>query len=287
MNPLTAKSLGKALIVAGALGCAPASVDAAAPPLPATNFSNLQVVQADGSISNVARAVIRWLEGLAGAQAAGRQEATPGGEVGGQNPRYPNEPAGFVPWFEHNWQTWPNEVNQKMAASGAGLIMSSHYERDAREDFTLIEDPGAPHGKGKSLRHRQREGQRSGTTSGIFNLFNPMNGGTSTSAADQVRLRAVYRSHWVYFEPDPKTGDWQFGNTHMRTFWGNRHYGVSNMAVSLRSPETALDGRSDTYGGSIMWHSSPTTYYKSSRLELPVGRWHHHEYLWSPWASMA
>jgi uncharacterized protein YjdB len=200
----------------------------------------------------------------------------------GSNPRYPNEPAGFIPWFEHNWQSWPNNANQKLYASGSGMIMASHHESDASTAFTLVDDPTAPHGKGKSLRHRQRAGQNSGTTSGIFNLFNPMNGGTSTSAADQVRLRAVYRSHWVYFEPDPKTGDWQFGNTHMRTFWGNRHYGVSNMAVSLRSPETALDGRSDTYGGSIMWHSSPTTYYKSSRLELPVGRWHHHEYLWEP-----
>ena len=201
--------------------------------------------------------------------------------VGLESGRYslrPNEPAGFATWFEHDWQTWPTE-NERMFASGVGVV---RVERGV-DNFELIDDPDAPHGKGKSLRHRQREGQRTGTTSGTFNLFNPIEG-THTRHSNQVHLRSVYRSHWVYFEPDPQTGDWQFGDNHMRTFWANRHYGTSHANVSLRSPSDARPpNRHSTWRGPRMWHSTPTQGYTGpSDLTLELGRWYHMEYLWEP-----
>jgi hypothetical protein len=217
----------------------------------------------------------------------GSADAAPDGNAndGPSAARYPNEPVGFVPWFEHDWQTWPNEPSERMYASGVGMIMSTSSASDAATAFILIDDPTAPHGKGKSLRHRQRQGQHNGTTSGIFNVFNPKPGTPSSQEVSydaQIQLKSVYRSHWIYFEPDPVTGDWQFGNAHMRTFWGNRFYGLSHQAVSLRSPDNPLDQRLNHYAGANMWHSTPTTVYKSARLELPIGVWRHHEYLWEP-----
>ena len=202
----------------------------------------------------------------------------------GRSSLRPNEPAGFVPWFEHDWQTWPNARSERMLASGTGMILSSHYERDAAEDFVLVDDPDAPHGKGKSLRHRQREGQKSRTTSGIFNLFSPKHGaGTSIAYDDQRQLRSVYRSHWVYFEPDPVTHDWQFGGYHMRTFWWNRHYGLGHGNVSLRSPpygEIHSLQRSKYWRGVGAWHSTPSTVYWHDSEPLALGEWHHVEVLW-------
>jgi hypothetical protein len=201
--------------------------------------------------------------------------------------RYPNEPAGFVPWFEHDWQTWPNNRAQRVLASGVGMIVASPHESDAAGAFLLVDDPTAPHGKGNSLRHRLRDGQPVGSTSGVFNLFSPKPGaGTSQSYRDQVKLRSVYRSHWVYFEPDPVTNDFMFGIQHMRTFWWNRFYGSARGGnVSLGTPDTFRSGvgpsRAGTWKGPGYWHYSDDglkSFY--GNMTLAVGVWYHVEYLW-------
>jgi hypothetical protein len=200
---------------------------------------------------------------------------------------YPNEPAGFVPWFEHDWQTWPNGRAELMFASGVGMIKASDYTSDAAEAFLLVDDPTAPHGKGKSLRHKLRDGQPVGSTSGTFDLFSPKPGaGTSQSYRDQVKLRSVYRSHWVYFEPDPVTNDFMFGIQHMRTFWWNRSYGSARGGnVSLTCPNTFVSGvgpqRTDTWKGPGYWYYSDDGLKLAyNNMTLRVGVWYHVEYLW-------
>ena len=200
---------------------------------------------------------------------------------------YPNEPEGYVPWFRHDWQSFPTGEGERLRASGAGLIRGGR----APENFELVDDPGAPHGKGMSLRHRQRRGQMSGNTSGTFELFHPKPAaGESLRQDDQVKLRSVYRSHWALFEPHPETGDWQFGSTHMRTFWWNRFYGLGWANVSLASPAhpATLSHRHDHFRGASFWFypSDPATGGTSSiRLAEPdaryeLGVWYHLEYLW-------
>jgi hypothetical protein len=228
--------------------------------------------------------------GASGAGGAGGASGT--GATGGAPPdadSYPNEPAGYVPWFEHDWQTWPNNKSQKMLASGAGMIKASDYASDAAEAFLLVDDPDAPHGKGKSLRHKLRDGQPVGSTSGTFNLHSPKPGtGTSHSYKDQVKLRNVYRSHWVYFEPDPVTNDFMFGIQHMRTFWWNRSYGSARGGnVSLTCPDTFVSGvgpsRTDTWKGPGYWYFKDYNVGSTTRhnnMTLAVGVWYHVEYLW-------
>jgi hypothetical protein len=216
-----------------------------------------------------------------------------GGHPADASTRYPNEPAGYVPWFEHDWQTWPNEPSQRVPASGVGLMVATSSASDAATAFVLVDDPTAPHGKGRSLRHRQREGQMVGNTSGTFNLFHPVSGypGQTLEYSRQLKLRDVYRSHWVYFEPDPVTLDWQFGVTHMRTFWWNRHYGGARANVSIRSPSGSVVGgewvRKSTFPGAAYWYYPYSTadgatskVYYAQPLTLAVGQWYHFEYLW-------
>jgi uncharacterized protein YjdB len=205
---------------------------------------------------------------------------------GARPDRYPNEPAGFVPWFEHDWQTWPSEVGERMMGSGAGLLRLGPSPADI--NFALVDDPDAPHGKGKSLRFRRAAGTRNGSGSGTFNIYHPKPGaGTSVAYADQVKLRSVYRSHWVYLEPDPVTNDFMFGGTHMRMFWWNRLLGAARGGnISLRAPNT-WDGSS--YQRSTVWHGLTNWYIKSvpqaveflhGNLTLGLGQWYHIESLW-------
>jgi hypothetical protein len=192
--------------------------------------------------------------------------------------RYPNEPAGFVPWFEHDWQTWPQTLRVFHPASGAGYI----YSRSS--NFELINDPDAPHGRGMSLRHRQPKGQPSGSTGGVFDIYSIPN--RAKNSADHVLLKSVYRSHWVMFEPDPRTGDWQYGDTHMRTFWWNRDWGDAGFRISIRSPSTNATARSATFRGLGGWFyptsdTSPSTskVWTDSEHVYQVGRWYHFESL--------
>lgn len=201
--------------------------------------------------------------------------------VGERSERYPNEPAGYTTWFEHDWQTFPPGDASRVPASGAGLIRSSS------DNFEIVDDPTAPHGRGKSLRHEQSAGQNSGNSGGTFNLFHPKSD-DSLTREDQVQLRHVYLSYWVYFEPDPTTGDWQFGNTHMRTFWWNRFYegGAGTFNWSLKSPSSPLDQREDHFRGPRTWFyptddGSPS--HSSLEIavdeEFPIGVWYHIEQL--------
>jgi hypothetical protein len=308
MGVITAKSVGMALIVATAACCDQAdtaytrvyqavdsvAVEPESVALPPESSTQLSAAALDRGGSLIGDATFEFRsanESLARVSEDGvvtttksfgttTITATSGGQsddvtvnVRGERP---NEPTGYVPWFDHDWQTWPNS-DARIFASGSGMIEVLEPSR-----FALIDDPEAPHGRGKSLRHVQPAGQGTSTTGGRFNLFNPKpDAGTSRALADQVRLRSVYRSHWVYFEPDPVTGDWGFGDQHMRTFWWNRNYGLGHANIGLRSPEgTGNLARHDHFRGVTHWHSSPSTVYFHDPVVLAVGEWHHVEVLW-------
>jgi uncharacterized protein YjdB len=314
MGVITAKGVGVALIVATAACCDQAdtaytrvyqAVDSVAVEPESVSLSpgssvQLQAAALDRGGSLVEDATFEFRsadesvakvssDGLLTSQSSGTTTATAiseshsddvavtvSGTSGGTSASRPNEPAGYTPWFEHDWQTW--DQTQRFFASGAGMVEAIH----SPGPFELVDDPTAPHGKGKSLRHRQPEGQEAGTTGGVFNIFHPQPGnGQSKNFGDQVQLRSVYRSHWVFFEPAPVTGDWQFGDSHMRTFWWNRYYGLGHGNVGLRSPESPRPpNRYAYFRGASMWHSSPSVIRYSDEIRLAVGEWHQFEYLW-------
>jgi hypothetical protein len=190
---------------------------------------------------------------------------------------YPNEPDGAYTWFKHDWQTWPEGDSTSIWASDVGRINNGYNS----QNFELISDPSAPHGKGKSLRHKQPAGQQAGSAAGTFNLFHPQaDKGTSIAYADQVHMQSVYRSHWVYFESHPTLGNWQFGDTHMRTFWWNRYYGLSYGNIGLRSPEDPREpNRYDYFRGITCWWS-PGQLHTHDPVILGIDEWHHIEVFW-------
>jgi hypothetical protein len=205
--------------------------------------------------------------------------------------RYPNEPAGYVTWFEHDWQSWPGS-GQSLAASGTGVIYQPSNRRP--ENFYLIDDPTAPHGKGRTLVHRLYEGQPNGSTAGTFHLFHPKPGVrlNDRTYASQVKLKSYYRSFWYRVVPDPATGDFQFGSNHERLFWPNQFWGWhggsngGSVNVSLRSPGwEGAHVRHDYHRGIQYWmyrqSGSGISYVRpyDDAARRPLGAWHHVEQL--------
>jgi hypothetical protein len=203
-----------------------------------------------------------------------------------QGARHPNQPAHFVTWFEHDWQTWPwtDGAGANLPASEAGMINSPSTRNP--ENFELIDDPDARHGMGKSVRHRQAKGQHGGNTGGVFNLLHPKPGtGTSTSQANQVTLKSLYRSHWFLFEADPATGDWQFGFDHMRMFGWN-YQGLTPRGINTAvRPPVDWQERSATYRGPSFWYypehdSGHKRIYLFDEQSFNVGQWYRYELLY-------
>lgn len=133
----------------------------------------------------------------------------------------PNEPAGLNPWFDHDWETFPEsvEIGLPMAASGAGYFHGSG-NFGGFGNVELIDDRDADHGFGKSLRVRLREGHQYGT--GVFN-WSVASSPEALSHEDHVDLEEIYISVWIYFERHPEDGTWEIPNAAWRTFSINRH----------------------------------------------------------------
>jgi uncharacterized protein YjdB len=183
------------------------------------------------------------------------------------NARYPNEPAGFVPWFMHDWQSFPDGEECVVPASGLGYFIfcgvSAHVGR-----AKLIDDPDAPHGFGKSLRVHWPAGMSVGH--GVFNYAirstphrtNPER--LETSAP----LQKWYVSTWVYLEPEAD-GTWEAHFNQLRHFSMNRHI----TGTGKSSATWAFRGMLPYEGSKLVWdgnqRQTETRDYRLSGRECP------------------
>jgi hypothetical protein len=192
--------------------------------------------------------------------------------------RYPNEPAGFVPWFEHDWQTMVTDFNQEIPASGVGWLRSwSENTNSVFPDNTeLVDDPDAPHGFGKSVRIRWQEGQ-DGAGPSMFGCLREPYGG---SLQNKISLQKWYISYWVYWEPNPLDGMVEMAAGQMRQYSVNRqHTGRAMYGWTFRS--YASDAPRDVFQSYRLWGypssgGSSVTHAESSPGPA-VGEWLHIE----------
>ncbi len=194
----------------------------------------------------------------------------------------PNEPAGFEPWFEHDWQTFPTcrSSGCDMPASGAGWFKAFGTNSNL-STATLVEDSAAPHGKGRSVRILAPEGHPIG--SGFFSLSLRSSdvGGVSEAQDAATKLQKWYISYWIQFEPNPIDGRWDIRTHQLRQFTVNRQIvGVPSLfGYTFRWP--GAFGPSNGWGPHRMWgRDSPTSGTVDHFNQSPgpsVGRWHHIE----------
>jgi hypothetical protein len=136
-------------------------------------------------------------------------------QVASSGGRYPNEPAGFVPWFEHDWQTFPtSNTNQPASHVGYFKLVGTNT---SLVNTTLIDDLGAPHGYGKSVRIRAPRGHPVG--SGIANWSMTSSLNSLGSSDGHTELDQFYISFWLLFEG----ADWEQPDAWFRIFTINRH----------------------------------------------------------------
>jgi uncharacterized protein YjdB len=210
--------------------------------------AQLNAIALDRSGSPIEDATLAWTsadesvarvsdDGLVTSQSAGTTKVTAasGGQsdridvavtgsstpTGGGSARHPNEPAGFVPWFVHDWQSFPDGETCVVPASGEGYFVfcgvSAHVGR-----ATLINDGNAPHGFGKSLRVHWPAGFPTGH--GMFNYAIRSTPHLTSPARTEtaIPLQKWYISTWVYLEPEAG-GGWEMHFDQLRHFTMNRH----------------------------------------------------------------
>jgi hypothetical protein len=279
------KGFGLVLLVAVVTGCA--SVD--------TAFARVQQIVDSVDADQDKRSLAREAAERLAATALDRSDV----RVDAQRTRSalrPNEPAGFVPWFVHDWQSFPSTTDQCVVpASGTGYFVlcgvSAHVGR-----ATLINDPGAPHGFGKSLRVHWPAGFRTGR--GMFNYAIRSSPHRTSPARTQtaIPLQKWYISTWVYLEPEAGDG-WETHFDQLRHFTMNRH--VTSGSESGRTiagwtfrgvlpysgsrVDWQRGGRMDALRDYRLWgyrcDGCSTNTHASASPGIPVGQWVHMEML--------
>jgi hypothetical protein len=125
-----------------------------------------------------------------------------GGTSTSSGVRFPNEPAGFQRWAEHDFRTLPdgNLSHQGFADAGYG------------DNYTVVDDASAPNGR--AVRIRYPEGQRGGRSPGRFFVWSQENsdGGNHRTS---VELDEVYISLHIQLEGE----DWEFPGSELKMFY--------------------------------------------------------------------
>jgi hypothetical protein len=209
----------------------------------------------------------------------------------GPNARYPNEPAGFVKWFEHDWQTFPATTDECVVpASGAGYMVLCGVSANVSR-ARLIDDTDAPHGFGKSLRVHWPADFPVGH--GFFNYaIRSTSSRTMPGVIDSsVKLQKWYISTWVYLEPMNARGEWLMNWDQLRHFVGNRHIGGSEVKAmfgwtfkgGIKGEEPYWSDWSGQTRHTRLWGfpapDASTVTHANASPGLPVGQWIHMELL--------
>jgi uncharacterized protein YjdB len=208
----------------------------------------------------------------------------------------PNEPAGFVPWFVHDWQSFPPTRDDCVVpASDRGYFIFCGVSANVSR-ATLIDDPNAPHGFGKSLRVHWPAGMETGH--GVFNYaIRSTPHRTSPGVIDtSIPLQKWYISTWVYLEPEAD-GMWETHFDQFRHFTGNRHItgqgGATIFGWTFRGVlryegtsvrwETGEPKRMAELSGYRLWgyasDGASTSTHATTSPGMPLGRWVHMELL--------
>jgi hypothetical protein len=199
---------------------------------------------------------------------------------------YPNEPAGATPWFQHDYQTFPLD-GLDVAASDAGFFKMQGTNTQGLHHVTLIDDPTAPHGKGKSLRVRRPANHTIGT--GVFNFTVRSSLSGVGSPQDHTPLRKVYISYWTMYEADGN-GEWSVQSGQWRQFKPNRQWPtIGQPGFTFRAP--AEIGTSEfpvlldawdryRFWGSRFDGGSTVTFDPEPSPAIPIGSWHHIEIIY-------
>jgi len=129
-------------------------------------------------------------------------ESSDGGTRPSGSVDFPNEPAGFQRWAEHDMTTLPD----------GDLSHQGYADVGYGDNYTVVGDPSAPNGR--AVRIRYPKGQRGGRSPGRFFVWsqeNPDGGNHRTS----VELDEVYISLHVQLEGE----DWEFPGSELKMFY--------------------------------------------------------------------
>jgi uncharacterized protein YjdB len=177
--------------------------------------------------------------------------------------RYPNEPAGFVRWVEHDMTTLPYGP-----LSGAGYAST-----DYGDNYTLIADPERPVGSGDVLRIRYPEGHSDGNSPGRFFAYD------QRTVDERTILREWYVSLWVKLEGE----DWEWPPNELK-LWYN---GVGNIGEASKGGAHGFNSPgalaiSDRVQPRIVWRKTRTSLSSAENgtiAQEKVGQWLHFEFL--------
>jgi uncharacterized protein YjdB len=141
------------------------------------------------------------------------------------DPTYPNQPAGFTRWLEHDFNTLPSG-----ALSGAGFASVSYGDT-----YTTVNESSRPVGSGPVLRIRFPKGMSDGVSPGRF--F----GWDTNSSATSTALKEWYVSLWIKLEG----ADWEWPPNEQKLWYngvGQRGYANWGGPVSFKSLGTRTIG---------------------------------------------
>jgi hypothetical protein len=208
--------------------------------------------------------------------------------------RHPNEFAGAVPFFDHDFGYWP-ESREGIAgfpASHTGWIQFNGVNATDKQ-FGITPDPDGPHGYKGYVRALWHAGKQVGT--GVWNWTARNIEGSAAEVMAGTLLRKAYISFWVYLEPEDD-GMWETHFDQFRMFTVNRHVtgsygGRTTMGFTFRGvlryegtsvrwvtgePKRMSALRDYRYWGYKCDGCSSATL-ANAGPGMPLGQWVHHE----------
>lgn len=193
-----------------------------------------------------------------------------------------NEPAGYTPWFVHDFQSWPDDTyNDGFEASDVGWF----YGGGVNNNFApseLVDDATAPDGSGKAVRLTWPSGHPTGFDIGNWSLTSSPD--NLQSGVGHTDLRSMYMRYWIMFG-DPGDTTWFDGMGYWRS-WGtvNRHVpqrvdgnGSSTFGARFRNTQTTHLGDYEYWYYDANGDRGITEVYPTE-LIVP-GVWHRFEHL--------
>jgi hypothetical protein len=177
---------------------------------------------------------------------------------------YPNEPAGFTRWLEHDFSYMPS--SGWAAASGGGYLSTPTNP----PNYTVVSDPAAPHGAPHSLRIRFPNALPDGVTPGTFD-------GRDGNGATIRTLDSWYVSVWFLFEGS----DWEAPPATQK-FWYNRNTQASDMNLGGMTLGSGVGTRTilSQWYSYRYWHVTSSGGADAVIQTLPgpqLGTWYHME----------
>jgi len=188
---------------------------------------------------------------------------------------FPNEPAGFQRWAEHDMRSLPD----------GNLSHQGYANTDYGSNYVIVEDGSAPNGK--ALRIRYPEGMRGGVTPGRFFVWD-QDGPDSNPNRNATELDEFYISLHIKLDGP----DWEFPSSELKMYymaggrlgsqgWSHLGYRTSQFG-NYTSGEVLYSPEYRGIHGSVRaYRGEPAPRYRHDdepRHLHQVGEWRHIEY---------